>query len=164
MSEPGTTPPGPAGPPDRAGAADQADQAFARVEQYLGTMFARARASAAVAARQIHPELGTGAYPILLRIWETGGARITDLATHFAVGKPTMSRQVTSLERLGLVQRDVDPADGRGALVSLSGPGRERFALARQRRRDWLERVMSDFSADEIAEFGRLLERFVRSA
>lgn len=146
-----------------AGLSDPTD-ALAQVEQHLGTMFSRARASAALAARQIHPELGTGAYPILLRIWETGGARITDLATYFAVGKPTMSRQVTSLERLGLVRRDADPADGRGALVSLSDDGRQRFAAARQRRHDWLERVMRDFTAAEIAEFGRLLGRFVDSA
>lgn len=131
------------------------------VEQNLVQLMTRARANVARAARQIDPELGTGAYPILLHISDTGGVRITDLATHFGVGKPTMSRQVAAMERLGLVLRRVDPADRRGALVMLSAEGERRFAVARRQRRDWLVATFADFSDDEVRSLGSLLGRFV---
>lgn len=152
------------------GAKEAGDRSPARndgidmVEQQLGALFGRVRASATQAARQIHPELGTGAYPILLRIFEAAPVRITDLAAYFGVGKPTMSRQVGSLERLGLVVREADPADGRGALVSLTDDGRREFAMARRRRHDWMVTVLDGFSDGEIEEFGRLLRRFVSMA
>ena len=133
------------------------------VEQQLGLLFARIRANTAAAARLIHPELGTGAYPILLRISEAAPVRITDLATHFGVGKPTMSRQVANLERIGLVQRAPDPADRRGALVSLSAQGQQEFARVRAVRHEWLERVLGEFSDDELSEFDRLLGTFLRA-
>jgi len=133
------------------------------VEHQLGLLFARIRANTASAARLVHPELGTGAYPILLRINESAPVRVTDLATHFGVGKPTMSRQVANLERIGLVQRAADPADRRGALVSLSEQGQQEFARVRAVRHEWLQKVLGDFSDDELAEFGRLLGTFLRA-
>jgi DNA-binding MarR family transcriptional regulator len=133
------------------------------VEQQLGLLFARIRANTAAAARLIHPELGTGAYPILLRINEAAPVRITDLAAHFGVGKPTMSRQVANLERIGLVQRAADPADRRGALVSLSEQGQQEFARVRAVRHEWLQKVLGGFSDDELTEFDRLLGTFLRA-
>jgi DNA-binding MarR family transcriptional regulator len=135
--------------------------AIGSIEQQMGSLQARIRASAAEAARRLHPELGTGAYPILLRISDAGPCRITDLAGYFEVGKPTMSRQVASLERLGLVDRAVDPNDGRGALVSLSSIGQEAFDAARTRRHDWFLERTASFSDAELTQFAVLLERFL---
>jgi DNA-binding MarR family transcriptional regulator len=132
------------------------------VEHQLGLLFSRIRANTAAAARLIHPELGTGAYPILLQIYDAQPVRITDLAAHFEVGKPTMSRQVANLERIGLVERKPDPVDRRGALVSLSEQGKAEFAKARARRHQWLEHVLAGFSDRELNEFGRLLGAFLR--
>jgi DNA-binding MarR family transcriptional regulator len=44
-----------------------------------------------------------------------------------------MSQLIQRFERRGLARRAVDPSDGRAALVTVTGAGRE---LLRQRRRD----------------------------
>lgn len=73
-----------------------------------------------------------------------------------------MSRQVAALEQLGLVARRPDPADGRGALVSLTDDGRTAFARARARRHEWIAGRLREFTDSEVSTFAGLLSRFVR--
>lgn len=134
------------------------------VEHEIVALASKLRAGTPVAAHDIHERLTVGAYRILLRVTEEHEARITDLAGHFEVGKPTMSRQVAALEQLGLVQRRPDPDDGRGALVSLTGEGRDAFARARARRHAWIDSLMAGFSDAEAHTFAQLLRRFVNPA
>ncbi len=141
---------------------DRRDRAVSDVEQEVVAFVTRIRAGAPAAARDLHQQLTVSAYRILVRINEDTGSRITDLAAHFEVGKPTMSRQVAALEQIGLVIRRPDPADGRGALVSLTDDGRSAFARARTRRHHWISGLLEDFTDAEIETFSTLLARFVR--
>ena len=70
-----------------------------------------------------------------LRLDDVGTARPSDLATFFGIGKPTLSRQVQLLERLGLVTREADPTDGRAVQLTLSDDGLEKVHAARAARR-----------------------------
>jgi DNA-binding MarR family transcriptional regulator len=53
-----------------------------------------------------------------------GECRTSELADKLGVGASVVSRQVTDLERRGLVGRRCDPLDGRAALLAISPQGR----------------------------------------
>jgi DNA-binding MarR family transcriptional regulator len=55
--------------------------------------------------------------------------RISELNRHVLLSQPALSRMVDRLAERGLVERQSDPADGRGVRLSLTGTGR---ALQRQ--------------------------------
>ncbi len=103
------------------------DRAFLALERELAVFLRRARASSGEMAREVHPELEPAAYGLLVRLEAAGRQRATELAAYFGVGKATMSRQLHSLENLGLVAREPDPADGRAWLVHLTEDGLARF-------------------------------------
>lgn len=138
------------------------DSGVSAVEHEVVAFITRVRAGAAVGARDLHPDLTASAYRILVRVDADTHPRITDLASAFEVGKPTMSRQVAALEAMGFVRRRPDPSDGRVALVSLTDAGSSALTTARSRRHEWVGHLLRDFSDHELATFSTLLSRFVR--
>jgi len=91
-----------------------------------------ARRSRATAIR-IHPELPLVSYTLLAHVDARQGCSATELAAHYLLDKSTVSRQVSALERLGLVERRSDPADHRVADRALHC-GRRPGAAAGPRR------------------------------
>lgn len=136
------------------------DHEFLALERELSVFLRRARANSGEMAREVHPDLEAAAYGLLVRLESTGPQRATDLAAYFGVGKATMSRQLHALERLGLVARETDPADGRAWLVHLTDEGLERFTSVRDARRGRYARKLADWDRSEIAELARLLHHF----
>lgn len=130
------------------------------LEREIGMLLRRARSFSGQIARQVHPDLEPGAYGILLRLADTGGARLTDLAGWFGVGKPTMSRQVAVLERFDLVERHDDPQDARAQLISLTEQGRTRLGTARTARRGRFRALLESWPEDDVRALGDLLHRF----
>ncbi|HYF27207.1 MAG TPA: MarR family transcriptional regulator [Baekduia sp.] len=61
-----------------------------------------------------------------------GGSRITEIAERAGLAKPSVVYLVDELERLGVVERVPDPADGRAKLVRPTPRGREALAAARE--------------------------------
>lgn len=132
---------------------------FLDLERELAVFLRRARASSGEMAREVHPELEPAAYGLLVRLEDAGPQRATELAAYFGVGKATMSRQLAALEKLGLVTRTRDPADGRASLVELAEVGRARFTRVRSARRAEYGRKLAAWDRGEIAELARLLHR-----
>lgn len=130
------------------------------LEREIGMLLRRARSFSGQLARQVHPDLEPGAYGILLRLADTGGARLTDLAGWFGVGKPTMSRQVAVLERFELVERRDDPSDARAQLISLTELGGSRLGSARTARRDRFRSLLDAWPGEDVQALGDLLHRF----
>jgi DNA-binding MarR family transcriptional regulator len=139
------------------------DEALEALERELSLLLRRARASSGELARELHPELEAGAWGLVLSLEQVASARATDLAAHLGVGKTTMSRQLGALGKLGLVERDPDPVDGRAFLVRLTGEGRRRLAGVRDARRTRYHRLMQSWGHGEVAELARLLGRFNES-
>src|SRR5919112_6590832 len=73
----------------------------------------------------------------------------SEIAAIERVKRPTITRTLGCLEREGLIDRTPDPADGRSALVSVNGAGRERLRRVRSRKNASLARRMRDLSAEE---------------
>ncbi|MFE8015965.1 MarR family winged helix-turn-helix transcriptional regulator [Streptomyces antibioticus] len=135
---------------------------FLSLERELTVLLRRARANQGEMAREVHPDLESAAYGLLIRLEECGRQRATELAAYIGVGKATMSRQLRALEQLGLVARAPDPADGRAWLVDLTEEGRTRVGRVREARRARYVRNFSDWDRAEVAELARLLQQLNR--
>ncbi|MET8812159.1 MarR family transcriptional regulator [Streptomyces sp. NPDC004549] len=136
-----------------------ADQEFLALERELTVLLRRARASQGEMAREVHPDLESSAYGLLIRLDECGGRRATELAAYIGVGKATMSRQLRALEELGLIAREPDPADGRAWLVTLTEEGRRRVGTVREARRARYVSQLAHWDRREVAELARLLHQ-----
>jgi DNA-binding MarR family transcriptional regulator len=136
-----------------------ADQEFLTLERELTVLLRRARANQGEMAREVHPDLETAAYGLLVRLDECGGQRATELAAYIGVGKATMSRQLRALEELGLIAREPDPADGRAWLVALTDEGRRRVGTVREARRGRYVSQLAHWPRREVAELARLLHQ-----
>lgn len=147
--------------PTVVSAAAHRDALVTTVEDDVVAFGQRTRSGQSRLAHHASSELTLAAYRILVQVAADKECRITDLAAGFEVGKPTMSRQVVSLETLGLVTRRPDPLDGRGVLVSLSPAGKRLLARARRIRHQWIDTLLLGFDEEEAAEFSRLFHRFV---
>ncbi|MFB9378282.1 MarR family winged helix-turn-helix transcriptional regulator [Kineococcus gynurae] len=130
-----------------------------KLESELAVLLRRSRAISRDTARTVHPDLEPEAYSLLVRLDDVGEARPSDLAAFFGIGKPTLSRQVQLLERLGLVARAADPSDGRAVRLMLSPLGTQQVHAARKARRDRLHDLLSSWTTDDIATFATLLGR-----
>ena len=106
-------------------------------------------------------DLDPGSFWMLKTLTSTGPLRVTDLASHANLDISTVSRHITQLERSGLVARTPDPEDRRAHLVELSESGRDRLHNAMAQRRALLTAGLSHWPAEDVAEFARLLDRFV---
>jgi DNA-binding MarR family transcriptional regulator len=133
---------------------------IAEVEQQLVSFVRLLRRVNAETARQMHPDLEPSVYGLLVRLSDTGGARVTDLAAYYGVGKPTVSRQVALLERLGMVARATDPDDARASVIALTPQGAERLAAVRSARYERLRALLGEWPEGDLEAFARLLGRF----
>ncbi|HJQ02845.1 MAG TPA: MarR family winged helix-turn-helix transcriptional regulator [Jatrophihabitans sp.] len=88
-----------------------------------------------------------------------GPSRLTTIADRCGFDPSTVSRQVADLERAGLLEREVDPEDRRAILLKASERGRQLLRRLELGRRKRLERLLTDWTPEEIATFGRLFGR-----
>jgi DNA-binding MarR family transcriptional regulator len=82
----------------------------------------------------------------------------SELAEIERIKRPSATRILRGLEEEGLVVRTPDPKDGRSALISLTGEGRERLRRLRQRKNAYLARRMRDLDPDDVATLDRAAE------
>ncbi|WP_051969865.1 MarR family winged helix-turn-helix transcriptional regulator [Kitasatospora azatica] len=137
---------------------------FRAVEREVAVMFRRGRARSAEMSRLVHPQLEGMAYSLLAHLYDAGEVRVTEVGTHFGVGKATISRQIKALEELDLVARQPDPLDGRASLVSLTEDGARRYRRAHEARLASFRELLGAWEADDLAQFARLLARFNEAA
>lgn len=100
---------------------------------------------------------------VLMRVGRGDAVTAAALADAEHVRQQSMAVTLSSLERLGLINRTPDPSDGRRQIVELTGAGRERAEGARQAGVEWLARALEEQYDDAerrtIGEAMRLLGR-----
>ena len=79
----------------------------------------------------------------------------SELAEIERVKRPTATRTLRVLCEAGLVERTPDPDDGRSALVSITGEGRERLRRLRGRKNAYLARRMRDLPSSDVETLER---------
>lgn len=129
------------------------------IEQSLGLLLRRSRRFRSSAAHQVHPDIEPEAYGLLVRIDDLGSARPSDLASYFGVGRPTITRQLSTLERLGLVERRPHETDARSTLVALTADGAERFRAVRSAGKDRFRDALANWTDDELNDLAVSLSR-----
>lgn len=80
-----------------------------------------------------------------------GTLTVGALAAHEQVQPPSMTRIVSGLEELGLVQRSPDESDRRVTWINLTDDGDETIARFRRQRTAWLDRQLKALTAQERA-------------
>jgi DNA-binding MarR family transcriptional regulator len=116
------------------------NRAARRMRQEAGTELRPSRASALVTA-ELH-----------------GPLTPSELAEIEGVKRPTATRILRGLEAEGLIERTPDPNDGRSALISITGEGRERLRRLRRRKNAYLARRMRDLDVDDVESLERAAE------
>ena len=147
-----------------ANRSDQSERLIADVEQELSKLFRRSRSTSMLLARRVHPEMDAAGYALISQI-ELGtsagraGARASDVAQALGLDKSTVSRGLSQLETLGLIERVGDPDDGRARLLRLTETGAERFGAMRSQRQAEFRALLDRWESADLATLGRLLAR-----
>ena len=136
--------------------------AFVRLEREIGLLLRRSRAISTRLAGQLHPDLDGAAYGLLALLEDAGPLRASDLVIRLGLDKSTVSRQISTLVELGLVDRTADPADGRAQVLTPSAEGSARLTEIRDVRRARWEADLSGWPAEDVATLAELLNRLNR--
>ncbi|WP_104526247.1 MarR family winged helix-turn-helix transcriptional regulator [Blastococcus atacamensis] len=139
-----------------------AHEAYVALEREIGLLLRRSRAISARLARELHPDLDGAAYGLLALLQDAGPLRASDLVARLGLDKSTVSRQVSSLVELGLVDRAADPDDGRAQVLTPSREGATRLSRIRDARRARWEDDLSGWATDDVATLAGLLGRLNR--
>jgi DNA-binding MarR family transcriptional regulator len=107
-----------------------------------------------------HPDLQLTGYAVLLWLAAHDRSRSADVATALDMDKGSVSRQIDQLERLGLVERVIDPQDKRAQRLVLTAAGSQGIAALHEKGRVELERTLATWTQGEIEDFARLLRRY----
>lgn len=98
---------------------------------------------------------------LLVKLVRSGPQRAGALADLVGADPSTVSRQVASLVKAGLVRREADPDDGRACLLVPTDLGRTRVDEYAKRRAAAMAPLVQDWSPQDRTEFLRLLRKYV---
>jgi DNA-binding MarR family transcriptional regulator len=120
-------------------------------------------------ARRLRQEAGEDLSPSLAAALATverhGPLAPSRLAEIERVKRPTATRILTRLEEAGLVERERDPRDGRGVLVTISDEGRRTLRRMRSRKTTYLARRLRELPPEDAELLDRaadVLDRLLR--
>ncbi len=109
-------------------------------------------------------DLDRALFPLLVRVARKGPLGIGELAELCRRDYTTVSRQVTKLEGLGLVRRQLNGEDARIRDVVITRKGRAVSSALDGAREKLMESVLAGWSNEELAELSRLLRRLADDA
>jgi DNA-binding MarR family transcriptional regulator len=97
---------------------------------------------------------------LALRTLELLGAMSTnELARALHLDGSTVTRQITTLEKAGLVERRRDPDDGRASILVITAEGRRTMRTVERERRRRMEILVEGWDDPERHALGRALSR-----
>ncbi|SDO91833.1 DNA-binding transcriptional regulator, MarR family [Nakamurella panacisegetis] len=142
---------------DRPAGADQA----AEIADSIITMMRIYGSIKARIASAADPET-TALFP-LVRLVKEGPRRAKELAESMNADPSTVSRQVATLVRTGMVERKADPDDGRASILVPTELGVCRVQEHFVNRGQMIEPMIADWPAEDRSNFLRLLRRYTQS-
>lgn len=128
-----------------------------RVEAQLGILISRVRSQLRERAAFVHPDLQPAGYLILAALVRRGPSLGRDLVDELGMDKSSVSRQVTMLESLRLVERTADPADGRAYFLVASTTAHEAIARIRTHHQLALYERLRGWPAGDAEKLADLL-------
>jgi DNA-binding MarR family transcriptional regulator len=109
---------------------------------------------------EIHRGLDRASYLVARLVDAAGPISVKDLASRLGLDATTVTRQLASMERSGLLRRRSDPDDGRVNLIELSPKGRRAMSTVQRARRERVEHLFIGWSRRDQLGLGHLLGRF----
>jgi len=100
---------------------------------------------------------------LLGHLRDQGGLSNAELADRLYVTRPSVSALLERLERGGFIRREVSPNDRRGIQIWLEPRGADALNNLREETRDYAAGLFEGMSQSEVADFTRIMERFVLS-
>ncbi|MBE3011979.1 MarR family transcriptional regulator [Microbispora sp. NEAU-D428] len=107
-----------------------------------------------------HRHLDRSAYLLLSRIHMTGPMSIGQLSDAFGLDVSTLNRHTSALLHAGLVERIPDPDGGIARKFRLTEEGERWLGEEREKNILGLEKVLADWTAEDVAAFAAYLRRF----
>ena len=109
-------------------------------------------------------DLERALFPLLMRVERHGPLGIGELAELCGRDYTTVSRQITKLEALGLVVRQVAQQDARIKQAVISAQGRVMTRALDRAREKIITSLLATWDRREVAELARLLRKFADDA
>jgi DNA-binding MarR family transcriptional regulator len=109
-------------------------------------------------------DLDRALFPLLARVERRGPLGIGELAELCGRDHTTVSRQITKLEGMGLLARQVSERDARGRDVVVTRKGRVMIGALDGAREQIMKALLADWDREEVAELARLLRRLADDA
>jgi DNA-binding MarR family transcriptional regulator len=103
-------------------------------------------------------------FPLLVRVDRRGPLAIGELAELCGRDYSTVSRQISKLESLGLVGRQVDVADARVTNAMITKKGRVMTRALDRARERLMTELLADWDKKQVAELARLLRKLADDA
>ncbi|CAN7298899.1 MarR family winged helix-turn-helix transcriptional regulator [Microbacterium foliorum] len=112
-------------------------------------------------ARAEEPRLSITDQSIVMAIADEPGIRSTDIARMFRLNRSTVSRQLSTLVSLGLVQ-ETPSVSGRGRPLELTAEGEEAFRNTLRSLQGVIDVHLAQWTDAEVHRFAQDLRRFDR--
>jgi len=110
--------------------------------------------------REANESLSLSQFHLLRLIALNGQHQIGEVADFLGVTPPAATKAIDKLEGLGLVKRSASALDRRVTLLSATRRSRDLVTRYEALEKDRLTPILAGFTAEEVAQFTRLLQRF----
>jgi len=128
---------------------------IAKIHQSAGRLFAKKLKKYDL--NRINPAQGR----ILFALWREDGISIQELATRTSLGKSTLTSMLDRLEDSGHLRRVPSEEDRRKIMIRLTEKDKKMQTVYNKVSHEMTELFYHDFTAGEVDEFERSLERIL---
>jgi DNA-binding MarR family transcriptional regulator len=104
--------------------------------------------------------LDRGTYVLLNRIRSEGPMSLRQLSEAFGLDVSTLNRKTAAMQRDGLLERIADPDGSIARRFRITDEGERRLDQDRAEMVTGLEKVLADWSAEDVSAFAAYLKRF----
>ncbi|MEV1316545.1 MarR family transcriptional regulator [Micromonospora arborensis] len=138
---------------------DDHESTLGQIETEVALLMRFGEATRRATGTAEHRVLDRAAYVILRHLADAGPQNVSALAARLNLDGSTVTRQVSALQRDGLITRTPDPSDGRGTVISPTPAGLQRMAAVQAARTRLYGDMLADWSAEDRATLAALLGR-----
>jgi DNA-binding MarR family transcriptional regulator len=138
---------------------DAEEVTLGRIETEVALLLRLGEATRRASGTAEHRVLDRAAYVILRHLDQAGPQNVSALAARLNLDGSTVTRQVSAMQRDGLITRTPDPADGRGTVISPTAAGLQRMAAVQAARTRLYGDLLGAWSADDRDTLADLLHR-----
>ncbi|MEU7970821.1 MarR family transcriptional regulator [Micromonospora sp. NPDC049089] len=138
---------------------DSDESTLGQIETEVALLMRFGEATRRATGTAEHRVLDRAAYVILRHLADAGPQNVSALAARLNLDGSTVTRQVSALQRDGLITRTPDPSDGRGTVISPTSTGLQRMAAVQAARTRLYGDMLADWTTDDRETLARLLGR-----